>query len=129
MAIIIKTQFESAVTKGNNDIFVRSYIEDDVTIIEFDVRKRNYKKILGAKSKIKWDKEYIIDIRELSTLYCPIRYRFIMAQGNYHDTTGERRFFTPEINEVSMSQHISKSMVRLSRDSWYQAIGYRFSDL
>lgn len=113
MPITIKTKFESAVIQANEDIFVKSYIEEDVTIIEFDVRKRNYKKILDAQSKIKWDKEYIIDIKELSTLYCPIQYRFIMSRGNYYDTAGERKFFTPEISEVSMSQHVSKSIVRL----------------
>ena len=114
MAITIRTKFESAVTKANSDIFVRSYIENDSTIIEFDTRKRNYRRMVSAKSKIKWGQEYTIDVRELSTLYCPIKYRFIVAQGNYYDASGTRGFFTPEINEVSMSQHVSKSMVRLS---------------
>ena len=114
MSIIIKTKFESAVTRANNDIFTRSYIEDNTTIIEFDVRKRNYKRFFSSKSKIIWDKEYIVEVGELSTLYCPIKYRFIVAQGSYYDKTNVRRFFTPKINEVSMSQHVSKSMVRLS---------------
>ena len=114
MSIIIKTKFESAVTEANSDIYTGSYIEGNSTIIEFDVRKRSYKKSLSAKSKIQWDQEYVIEIKELSTLYCPIKYRFKMARGSYYDHDGCRVFFTPDIDEVSTSQHVSKSIVRLS---------------
>ena len=115
MAITIKSQFESAVTECNEDIFVRSYIEDGATIIEFDTRKRNYKKRFKSKSKIKWDEEnYCVDVRELSVLHNPIIYRFILCRGNYIDSNGTRVFFTPKVEEVSMAQHVSKSAVRLS---------------
>lgn len=115
MAITIKTEFESAVTRANQDIFVRSYIEKGKTIIEFDVRKRNYKPNLDIKGKIKWEaKTHPIEINELSTLFCPIIYRFIMARGSYYNKNGDRIFFTPEIEEVSTSQHVSKALVRLS---------------
>jgi len=115
MTITIKAEFESAVTEANVDIFTKSYIENRKSIIEFDTRKRNFKKIFGIKSKIAWDsKTYTVDIKELSTLYCPIIYRFIMAKGSYYNSDGERIFFTPELDEVSTSQHVSKSLVRLS---------------
>jgi Transposase len=115
VAIAIKAKFESAVTKANEEIFVRSYIENETTVIEFDTRKKNYKKIFNAKSKIKWDQEtYSVDAKELSTLYCPIIYRFIIAKGNYYNYNGSRVFFTPQVEEVSMAQHVSKSVVRLS---------------
>lgn len=114
MAITIRTAFDSAVVQFNQDIFVKSYIEDGITIIEFDVRKRNYKKKLGIKAKIKWCDKYSVDIDELSTVYTPIKYRFIIAQGYYNDLNGKRIFFTPEIEEVSTSQHVSKSTIRIS---------------
>ena len=57
MAITIDVHFDSAVIDANMDIFVKSYIEDETTIIEFDTRKRNYKKLFGIKSRIKWGKE------------------------------------------------------------------------
>ncbi len=115
MAITIKTKFESAVTEANQDIFVRSYFENSTTIIEFDTRKRNYRKIFSAKSKIKWDKDvYQVDVKEISTHHNPITYRFILSQGNYYNTEGHRVFFTPDIAEVSTAQHVSKSVVRLS---------------
>ena len=115
MAITIKSQFESAVTQCNEDIFVRSYTEDGATIIEFDTRKRNYKKAFNAQSKIRWDEEsYSVDVKELSTLYNPIIYRFILGRGNYMDAKGRRIFFTPAVEEVSMARHVSKSALRLS---------------
>jgi len=115
MTITIKSQFESAVTQCNEDIFVRSYIENGATIIEFDTRKRNSKKLFNIKSRIRWDqKTYSVDVKEFSTLYSPIIYRFILARGNYTDSNGTRIFFTPEVEEVSMAQHVSKSVVRLS---------------
>lgn len=114
MSITVKFQFESAITNLNEDIFIRAYMEGLALILEFDTRKRNYKKILSAKSKINWANRYNVDVKELSSFHCPIIYRFIVAQGNYYDTTGERRFFTPMLDEVSLSQHVSKSVIRLS---------------
>jgi len=115
MAIEIKAQFTSAVTEENKDIFVDSYIEEGKTIIEFDVRKRNYKKRNNIKKRIKWDKQnYKIDIYELSSMYTSIIYRFNMFRGYYDEADGKRVSFTPEINEISTAQHVSKSAIRLS---------------
>ena len=115
MAVTLKFQFESAVTQSNEDIFVRSYIEDGATIIEYDTRKRNYKKLFKTKGEIRWDEEsYCVDVKELSVLYHPIIYRFILGRGNDNDANGNRVFFTPEVEAVSLAQHVSKSVVRLS---------------
>lgn len=115
MSIIIKTEFDSAVLDLNKDIFVQSYIENGTSIIEFDSRNRNYKDLLDKKSKIKWDKDaYTVDIKELSTFQNPIAYRFIIARGSYLNSNGKRIYFTPDIEGVSTSQHVSKSLLRLS---------------
>lgn len=115
MAIKIVTEFESSVSNNNADIFSRSYIENKATIIEFDTRKRNYKKVLNIRSNITWDKEvYTIDIRELSTYLNQVIYRFVTCKGNYRDANNNRVFFTPEIKEVSTSQHVSKNILWLS---------------
>ncbi|MBF0208166.1 MAG: transposase [Oligoflexia bacterium] len=111
---IIKIQFESGVSNANKDLFTRSYIEDSVTIMEFDTRLRKYKGDDGSKLKIKWGECYKVDINELSTMYNAIKYRFILAKGAYSDSNGNRIFFTPNIEEVSTAQHISKSVVRLA---------------
>lgn len=115
MAIKIVTEFESSVTNENEDIYSKSYIENKATIIEFDTRKRNYKKVFNIRSNISWDKEvYTIDIREISTYLNQVVYRFIFSKGYYRDQNNKRIFFTPEINEISTSQHVSKSVIWLS---------------
>jgi hypothetical protein len=115
MPITIETHFDSAVVEANQDVFSRSYIEGTTTIIEFDMRKRDYRKELGTDSAIYWpSKSYEVDAHEFSTFHNPIVYRFILAQGYYFDDEGNRFDFTPKIAEVSTHQHISKSVIRLS---------------
>src|SRR2546429_3896947 len=41
-------------------------------------------------------------------------YRFIVAQGSYLNDQNQRVYFTPEIQGVSTSQHISHSVIRLA---------------
>src|SRR5438876_10211664 len=50
----------------------------------------------------------------LSTFHNPIKYRFIVAQGYYLNDKHQRVYFTPDIQGVSTSQHMSKSIIRLS---------------
>lgn len=115
MGITIRTQFDSAVVEGNKDVFSGSYIEGKNTIIEFDMRKRDYQREFGIISDICWSKNtYHVDIHEFSTFHNPIVYRFILAQGYYSDDQGNRTYFTPEISEVSTHQHMSKNIIRLS---------------
>jgi len=114
MTITIQTEFNSAVVEVNKDVFSISYIENGNTIIEFDMRTRDYQKEFGITSEIFWKESYKIDVHEFSTFHNPIIYRFITAQGYYSDEHGNRRFFTPETAEVSTQQHMSKSIIRLS---------------
>jgi len=116
LAITIKTQFESSVTNANEDIYTRSYIENNKTIIEFDVKKRRFINKDKTKRNVVWDEHstYNVDINELSTLYNQIIYRFKITKGYYYDSNGNRVFFTPEIDEVSTAKHVSLSAIRLS---------------
>lgn len=115
MPIAIQTQFDSAVVEAHQDVFTRSYLEGKKTIIEFDMRKRDYQKKLGASSKFYWPKKsYTVDVHEFTTFHSPVLYRFILAQGYYFDDQGKRIDFTPKIAEVSAYQHMSKSVIRLS---------------
>src|ERR1043166_9160808 len=115
MAITVQMQFESAVTERYQDAFVGSSIENGATIILFDLRKRDWQQVLGATSPICWRREsYHVDIHELSTFHNPILYRFIVAQGSYLNDQYQRMSFTPEIQGVSTSQHMSHSVIRLA---------------
>src|SRR5262247_514876 len=115
MAVTVQMQFESAVTERYQDAFVGSSIENGATIITFDLRKLDFQRELGTTSTIGWRKDpYHVDIHELSTFHNPIKYRFMVAQGSYLNAQNQRVYFTPEIQGVSTSQHMSHSVIRLA---------------
>jgi len=115
MAITVQMQFESAVTEMYQDAFVGSSIENGVTMITFDLRQHDFQQDLGTPARLCWRKEsYHVDVHELSTFHNPIQYRFIVAQGSYLHDQNERVYFTPDIQGVSTSQHMSKSIIRLA---------------
>jgi Transposase len=115
MAVTVQMQFTSAVTERYQDAFVGSSIENGATIIQFDLRQHNFHDDLGTQAPICWRKDsYHVDVHELSTFHNPILYRFIVAQGCYVDDQNQRRYFTPAIQGVSTSQHMSHSVIRLA---------------
>ncbi len=115
MAVLIETVFESAVTESNKDAYTGSFIEDRKTVIEFDMRKRDWQKILKTESEIKWYKKtYTVDVHEFSTFHCPVVYRFIMSRGYYLRADGNREYFTPEPSGVSTRHHMSRNIIRLA---------------
>jgi len=114
MAVTVQMQFESAVTEMYQKAFVGSSIENGTTIIQFDLRQLDFQRELGTTSPICWRQDvYHVDIHELSTFHNPIKYRFIVAQGYYLNDKQQRVYFTPDIQGVSTSQHMSKSIIRL----------------
>ena len=115
MAVTVQMQFTSAVTERYQDAFVGSSIENGATIIQFDLRQHDFHDVLGTQATICWRKDsYHVDVHELSTFHNPILYRFIVAQGCYVDDQNQRRYFTPAIQGVSTSQHMSHSVIRLA---------------
>src|SRR5215468_10409585 len=115
MAVIVQMQFESAVTERYQDAFVGSSIENGTTVIQFDLRKHDFHQELGTPATLCWRKDsYQVDVHELSTFHNPMMYRFIVAQGSYLNDQHQRVYFTPEIQGVSTSQHMSHSVIRLA---------------
>ena len=115
MAVTVQMPFESVVTEIYQDAFVGSSIENGTTIIQFDRRKHDFQCALGTTATICWRQEPShIDMHALSTFHNPIKYRFIVAQGYYLNDKHQRVYFTPDIQGVSTSQHMSKSIIRLS---------------
>ena len=115
MAVTVQMQFTSAVTEMYQDAFVGSAIENGTTIIQFDLRQHDFHSELGTQATIWWRKEsYHVDVHELSTFHNPITYRFIIAQGSYVNDKDQRMYFTPTIQGVSTSQHMSHSVIRLA---------------
>src|SRR5262245_14772851 len=115
MAVTVQMQLEWVVTEMYEEAFVGSVIENGTTMIIFDLRKLNFQPKLGTTSAICWRKDfYNIDIHELSTFHNPLKYRFIVAQGSYINAQKQRVYFTPDIQGLSPSQHLSKSIIRLA---------------
>ena len=113
MAVTVQMQCESAVTEMYQNAFVGSSIENGATIIQFDLRQLDFQRELGTTSPICWRQDvYHVDIHELSTFHNPIKYRCIVAQGYYLNDKKQRVYFTPDIQGVSTSQHMSKSIIR-----------------
>src|SRR5215468_6890926 len=115
MAITVQMQFESAVTEMYQDAFVGSSIENGVTMITFDLRQHDFQQDLGTPARLCWRKEsYHVDVHELSTFHHPIKYRFIVAHGSSLNDQNQRVYFTPDIQGVSPSQHMSTRIIRLA---------------
>ena len=115
MAVTVQMQFESVVTEMYEDAFVGSSLENGTTIIQFDLRKLDFQRVLETTSTIWWRQEpYAVEIHELSTFHNPIKYRFIVAQGFYLNAQNQRVYFTPDIKGVSTAQHMSHSVIRLA---------------
>src|SRR5712664_2726264 len=115
MAVTVQMQFESAVTELYEDAFIGSSIENGTTIIQFDLRKLDFQRVLETTSTICWCKApYSVEVHELSTFHNPIEYQFIVAQGSYPNNQHQRVYFTPDIQGVSTSQRMSHSVIRLA---------------
>ncbi len=115
MSIIIQSEFDSAVLEANKDVYTGTYIEDKKTVIEFDMRNRDYRIKFETTSEIFWsENSYNVDVHEFSTFHNPIIYRFIISQGYYSDEKNNRIYFTPEVSEVSTHHHMSLNVIRLS---------------
>jgi len=110
-------QCKSVVTELYQDAFVGSSIENGTTIIQFDLRKLDFQCVVGTTATICWRQEpYPVDMHELSTFHNPIKYRLSVAQGYYLNDQNQRVYFTPDMQGVSPSQQMSKSILRLACD-------------
>ena len=115
MAVTVQMQFASVVTERSQDALIGSSIDNGATIITFDLRNLDFQRELGTTSTIAWRQDtYHVDVHELSTVLNPMKYRFILAQGDSLGDDNRRMYFTPHIKGVSTSQPMSHSIIRLS---------------
>ena len=83
----------------------------------FDLRKLDFQRELGTTSPIWWRKPPShVDIHALSPFHNPIMSRCLVAQGSSLDGQPQRRYFPPEIKNISPSQPMSHSVIRLACD-------------
>ena len=116
-AVTVQMQCKSVVTELYQDAFVGSSIENGTTIIQFDLRKLDFQCVVGTTATICWRQEpYPVDMHELSTFHNPIKYRLSVAQGYSLNDQNQRVYFTLDMQGVSPSQQMSKSILRLACD-------------
>jgi hypothetical protein len=89
--------------------------EENKIIIDFDTRKRDYRKMFQLKRgvKIHWINERTFEVQELSAFAWPIVYRITTADGYYQNGPGERVYFTPQIAGLSTQRKVSDVVLRL----------------
>jgi hypothetical protein len=115
MAVTVQMQCESVVTALYQAAFVGSSIANGTTIMQFALRNLDLQCALGTTAPIGWRQEPShVDMHALSTFHHPITYRFSVAPGYDLDDQHQRVYFTPDIQGVSTSQHMSKSIIRLA---------------
>jgi hypothetical protein len=114
-AVTVQMQCASVVTDLSQDAFGGSSIEHGTTIMQFDLRQRDWQCVLGTTAPICGRQEPShVDMHALSTFHNPLKYRFIVAQGSYLNDHNQRVYGTPDSEGVSTSQHMSPSILRLA---------------
>jgi Transposase len=113
--MIIQLPVMTEVLDKNADLRPSGKAEDNKIIIEFDTRKRDYRKMFKLKRgvKIHWINERTFDVQELSGFAWPIIYRVTTADGYYSGEQGQRVYFTPEMAGLSTQRKVSGVVLRL----------------
>src|SRR6266542_5580899 len=107
--MIMQLPVTTEVLDKNADLHPSGKAEDNQIIIEFDTRKRDYRKMFKLKRSVKiyWLNERTFDVQELSGFAWPIIYRITTADGYYKNEQGQRVNFTPEIAGLSTYRKVS----------------------
>ena len=111
----VQRQCTSAVTEMSQDALVGASRENGTTIITLDLRQPDWPQELGTQATRSGRKEAShVDVHARSPFHNPITYRFIFTPGASLDAQHHRRYFTPEMQGVSTSQHGSHRVSRLA---------------
>jgi hypothetical protein len=113
--MIIQVPVTTEVLNQNEDLCPEGKAEENKIIIDFDTRKRDYRKMFQLKRgvKIHWINERTFEVQELSAFAWPIVYRITTADGYYQNGPGERVYFTPQIAGLSTQRKVSDVVLRL----------------
>jgi hypothetical protein len=94
-----------------------SYIgKSEGICVEMDVRRAPWNKILGIsrRTKIHWADVRQSNIKELSSLFCPIYYRLTHGDGWYWGKDGKRNYFPlqPHLHGIDLSRKCTTVTIR-----------------
>ena len=113
--MFIQVPVTTAVIEQNADLQPKGKAEDNRIIVEFDTRQRDYHQLLKLKRRVKisWINETTFEVQELSGFPWPLVYRVTTATGYYSNESGQRVYFTPEVDGLSTLRKVSDVVLRL----------------
>src|SRR6266542_6105407 len=113
--MIMQLPVTTEVLDKNADLHPSGKAEDNQIIIEFDTRKRDYRKMFKHQRSVQlyWLNDRTFDVQELSGFAWPIIYRITTADGYYSDEQGRRVYFTPSMAGLSTQRKVSDIVLRL----------------
>lgn len=84
--------------------------------IEMDVRKAQWQEVLGLRpgTTMHWADVRTVDIKELSSLSCPMHYRLTYGDGWYKGADGKRQYFAlqPHLRGIDLGRRCTTVTMR-----------------
>lgn len=114
MALEILVPVSTEVIEANPDCIVGGEYKGGALVITIDARNHDHywQRGLSMETEVHWVRTYTVEVQELSGLAWPIRYEVITGEGWYLDEQGQRQYFTPEVQGVSLHRKVSDVVMR-----------------
>lgn len=114
MALEVLVPVTTEVIELNPACVIDGKSEDGRIIIRLDARKQDHRKRLGlcADTPIHFGSSRVIEVQELSGLGWPLCYEVTTADGWYVNEYGQRCWFTPELEGISLRRGVSWVVMR-----------------
>ena len=116
-SLAITVPLETAVIKKNRDLITQvHHTTAEGIVVEMDIRKRNWQRMLGLSEgkNAYWADIRQINIRELSVMPWPITYRLTYGDGWYRGVGSKKVYFgiQKHLEEIDLERECSKTTIR-----------------
>lgn len=114
----VSIDLATEVIDAHHDLVTRSYADKEKKrlIIEMDVRRAKWRKILGLhhRTQIHWADVRTVEIKELSSFGCPILYKLTYGDGWYRGKDGRRHYFPlqPHLGGIDLTRQCTTVALR-----------------
>jgi len=116
-SLAVTVPLETAVTRKNRDLITKvHHTTAEGIVVEMDVRKGNWQRMLGVpeRTNVYWADIRQIHIRELSVMPWAISYRLTYGDGWYRGPDGRKIYFgiQKHLQEIDLERECSKTTIR-----------------
>ena len=117
MALFVTVPISTEVIESNPDCALSGAYENGVLVITIDNRGQNVHQRLGlgTKTRLHWGAEHRFEVKELSGLTWPIRYRVITRDG-YYLQKSQRAHLTTSARGLDAHRGVSEVVMRAAAD-------------